>query len=361
MDIKNIIGDESIEFAKTPTADLYKNSRIFELIRDKVFASHPFWIGHQSAFSTEFNLFPIEVYPGLLDESLLLSKTKDFQLLSNVCTHRAAIIEKENCSKKRIICPYHGRRWDLSGEFQFMPGFSAAKDFPSDCDHLKKIPLFLENQFLWGNLEGNHFQSLQENSLLNEYLYFFPFENLSKAEKFETCYSIDCNWALYCENYLEGFHIPFVHPGLNEALSNEAYPVTCKDAWVLQIGMAADGTSSFDLPKEHPNYGSRVGAFYFYLFPSTMLNFYPWGLSVNQILPQSKEKVRVKYQTYLLPDAQPENSAGAGLDKVEMEDQEVVLRVQQGIGSRFYSRGRYSPEHEKGVYHFHQLIRKALL
>ena len=360
MKVDLIIDAQPIEDAQTPTADLYRAYSLYESIAEKIFSTHPFWIGHDSCFVDDLNLFPIQVYPGLLDESLLLSRTADFHLLSNVCTHRAAIIQKESCSKRRIVCPYHGRRWDLEGNFQFMPGFKDAKNFPSECEHLKKLALNRGNSFLWGNLKSDDFKSLTANSLLNQYLYFFSFNKLEKAEDFETHYTINCNWALYCENYLEGFHIPFVHPDLNDALSNEFYPVLCDEDCILQIGMASDTTDCFELPEGHPNYGSRVGAYYLYLFPSTMLNFYPWGLSVNQILPQGIDSVIVKYQTYVLPGAKMDNSAGAGLDKVELEDQEVVMRVQKGIGSRFYSRGRYSPEHEKGVYHFHQLIRKAL-
>ena len=362
MNINQVIDSNPIERAQTPTAALYRDHSLYQTMIENIFNKYPFWVGHEVCFNEKNNLFPIEVYPGMLDEHLLLSKQgENYHLMSNVCTHRGAIIEKENSAKKRIICPYHGRRWDLEGNFQFMPGFKEVENFPSDCDHLKKVELYRRNSFLWGNLSGNNFDSLRPESLLNRYMYFFPFEQLDKAANFENEYTIPCNWALYCENYLEGFHIPFVHPGLNEALSNDEYPVIDGKDCILQIGMAAEGTDCFDLPQDHPNYGSRVGAYYFYLFPSTMLNFYPWGLSVNQILPQGIDSVIVKYQTYVLPGAKMDNSAGAGLDKVELEDQEVVMRVQKGIGSKFYSRGRYSPEHEKGVYFFHQLISRALL
>ena len=50
------------------------------------------------------------------------------------------------------------------------------------------------------------------------------------------------------------------------------------------------------------------------------------------------------------------NGAGADLDKVEKEDEEVVENVQKGVSSRFYKCGRFSPSMEKGVHHFHTLI-----
>ena len=56
---------------------------------------------------------------------------------------------------------------------------------------------------------------------------------------------------------------------------------------------------------------------------------------------------------------QPENSLSS-LDKVEKEDQDIILKVQEGINSNFYNRGRYSAEHEKGIHHFHRLLCKHL-
>ena len=44
------------------------------------------------------------------------------------------------------------------------------------------------------------------------------------------------------------------------------------------------------------------------------------------------------------------------IDKVEREDEYVVEGVQKGLQSRFYHAGRFSPEREKGVHHFHRLI-----
>ena len=41
---------------------------------------------------------------------------------------------------------------------------------------------------------------------------------------------------------------------------------------------------------------------------------------------------------------------------VELEDQAVVQSVQQGIKSRYYSRGRYSTTFETGVHHFHKIL-----
>ena len=87
-----------------------------------------------------------------------------------------------------------------------------------------------------------------------------------------------------------------------------------------------------------------------------MLNFYPWGLSVNIINPVSTNKTKVIFKSYVWDESKLDLGAGADLDKVELEDEVVVQKVQKGVASRFYNHGRFSPSMEKGVHHFHSLI-----
>jgi choline monooxygenase len=92
------------------------------------------------------------------------------------------------------------------------------------------------------------------------------------------------------------------------------------------------------------------------VFPNLMLNFYPWGLSVNLVQPCGPSRTRVLFRSYVMDAAQLGQGAGGDLHRVEMEDEAVVLTVQRGVRSRFYRSGRYSPTREQGVHHFHRLI-----
>ena len=60
--------------------------------------------------------------------------------------------------------------------------------------------------------------------------------------------------------------------------------------------------------------------------------------------------------TYMYDESKYNQGAGSDLDKVEMEDEEIVQNVQKGIRSRFYTKGRYSVSREKGTHHFHRLL-----
>ena len=156
-------------------------------------------------------------------------------------------------------------------------------------------------------------------------------------------YEINNHWALYCENYLEGFHVPFVHKGLSKEINNETYDTVLLENGVLQFANSKK--------KENNIYG-----YYYWIFPNIMLNFYDWGLSINIIEPISKNKTRVRFISYPIEQNQSTRDAINDLNTVELEDQEVVKSVQNGIKSRLYSNGRYSVVNEKDLHHFHTLL-----
>ena len=100
----------------------------------------------------------------------------------------------------------------------------------------------------------------------------------------------------------------------------------------------------------------NIAARYLFIFPNTMLNLYPWGVSVNVVKPVSPSKSMVSFLTYVADESLIDTGAGANLHSVELEDEAVVESVQKGIRSQFYSHGRYSPTREQGTHHFHRLI-----
>ena len=269
------------------------------------------------------------------------------------------MIEKE-CQANGIRCGYHGRRFDLGGKFLTMPEFELAENFPTEKDNLPRIPFEIWNDFLFVSL--NPVAPLGEFlAEINKKFSFFEFENL----KFHAAkdYTIKAHWALYCENYLEGFHIPFVHKSLNETIDYGSYRTEIFRYSSVQIAETDDKKSAFDLPDDFSRLALKTGkmpalpaAFYFFIFPNLMLNFYPWGLSVNIVKPIKKDLTKISYLTYVSDESKLNKGAGADLETVEFEDQAVVESVQKGINSRVYERGRYSPTREQGTHHFHRLI-----
>jgi choline monooxygenase len=102
--------------------------------------------------------------------------------------------------------------------------------------------------------------------------------------------------------------------------------------------------------------GKNIAAYYFWVFPNMMFNFYPWGLSLNIVTPIDAGNTKVTFLSFVYDASKLDTGAGAGLESVEQEDEEVVEHVQQGIHSRFYHHGRYATKREQGTHHFHSLL-----
>jgi len=108
------------------------------------------------------------------------------------------------------------------------------------------------------------------------------------------------------------------------------------------------------LSADSPESGREVAAYYYFLFPNLMLNFYPWGLSINIVKPIAVDRTKVSFLTYVGDESKIERGAGSGLDRVEREDEAIVENVQRGVRPAMYRSGRYSPAREQGVHHFHR-------
>ena len=298
---------------------------------------------------------------GTVEVPLMVVRRPDggVRVLSNVCTHRGMLLLAAAGPLTSIQCRYHGRRFDLDGRFVFMPGFEGVPGFPDDDDHLPRLPCAQWGPLIFASLEPG-FSGDELLAPLRERLGWLPLDAFRPAPAGCRDYEVGANWALYCDNYLEGFHVPYVHRSLAAALDPKAYRTELLDWGTLQIGMAAAGQPAFELPAGHVDEGRRVGGYYFFLFPNTMLNFYPWGLSVNVVLPRGPGRTTVRYQTWIWKEELLGTGAGGDLHRVELEDGAVVEGVQQGIRSRLYHRGRYSPVHETGVHHFHRLLARFM-
>ncbi|MCS6979543.1 MAG: aromatic ring-hydroxylating dioxygenase subunit alpha [Flavobacteriales bacterium] len=347
---------QDIREARTLPATYYRDPKALDTLREHVFPVVWHYVGSEDQCPEPGWLHPVTLLPGFLDEPLLLSRDTEgrLNLLSNVCTHRGNILISENCKRKEIVCAYHGRRFSLDGRMLSMPFFQEAKNFPGASDNLTSLPLRSLGPLLFSQLqEGLTFEKVFYP--LFQKLFWMDFKALKPRPDLSRIYQVRAHWALYVENYLEGFHIPFVHKGLNSALDFKEYSIEIFPGSVLQTAPASQPEEGFEAPQALC--GQRpAAAFYFWFWPNLMLNFYPWGLSVNVVVPQSLDKTLVFYATFVCDEKKMGRGAGAELHRVEMEDQAVVEQVQRGLRTRLYTSGRYSPQLEAGTHYFHRLL-----
>lgn len=298
--------------------------------------------------------------PGCLDEPLLLTRDArgELRALSNVCTHRGALLCADTQRAKELRCPYHGRRFDLDGRFRAAPGFEGAPGFPRPADDLPQLQLRALGpvQALACAPAQDFAAWIEAPRALFDPLGWSTFRYDPSGDR---RFPLAAHWALYVENYLEGFHVPFVHPELARALDLDRYTSEPVAHGVLQTAEARSGEAALEPPAGHPHHGRRVAAWYLWLFPNVMLNLYPWGLSLNVVEPLDAQRSLIRYHRFIRDPALLERGAGSGLDLVEQQDHEVVESVQRGLKSRLWQGGVLSPRHELGLAQFHALLASA--
>ena len=233
--------DADISKAKTLPASFYRDSSVFERLREKVFYRSWQWIGHKGLLEDGNNAYPFNLLDGFLTEPMVLTLDSKGQAhcLTNVCTHRGNIVVTGTGRYKKLSCGYHGRRFAMDGSFEFMPEFGEVKNFPSACDNLHCFPLESWGTWLFAGLNPL-FDFKPVIDQMNDRIGFLPLDNFRFQAERSRDYVVKAHWALYCDNYLEGFHIPFVHEGLNSVLDYGNYETVLYDYMNLQIGYATD-------------------------------------------------------------------------------------------------------------------------
>lgn len=348
--------NQDIREAWTLPSEFYISDTIFEQTRESIFSSGWQYVADAEVIGSPGQYHPVTFLPDFLDEPLILTHDDAGRqhCFSNVCTHRGNILASQPGRGNLMRCNYHGRCFTLDGRFKSMPKFESVENFPTKMDDLTNVPIYrmLNMVFVSLNPEAD-FEILMKP--LIDRIKHLPLDSLQYQPQLSRTYHINAHWALYCDNYLEGFHIPFVHDALNSALEFSKYEYHCFPGASLQTGIAREEQPVIETPDGSPDVAKRVYGYYFWVFPNMMFNVYPWGISFNQVEPVSKEKTRILFRTYCFPGKEAMWKL-TSLEETELEDEAVVEAVQKGMQSRFYRRGRFSPSMEVCVHHFHKLL-----
>ncbi len=353
--------DADIEQASTPPAELYTDRRWFDHLCERVLKRAWHWVGDASLFAEQATAVPVEIFAGAPGEPLLLSLQDNGTLraLSNVCTHRGALVCNAPTRARALRCPYHGRVFRLDGTCQSAPEMTLRHDFPTRPDDLRRVPLETWN--------GLHFAALETDLAFGEWtrewqarLGWIPWHAARRVPERTKVFEVQANWALYCENYLEGLHVPFVHGDLAAAIEFQSYATELWSHGSLQIARAQSGQDAFDPPCASADSAQRIAGYYVFLFPTTMLNVYPWGISLNVVQPLDVARTRIVFHSYVWDSTRLDAGASRDLERVELEDERIVESVQRGMRARLRSPGSYSPTRETGVHQFHRLLLAAL-
>jgi choline monooxygenase len=282
---------------------------------------------------------------------------------SNVCRHRAGPIAEGAACRKVLNCGYHGWTYTLDGRLIGTPEVDGVEFF--DRTTMGMVPLRCETweQFIFVNFapEGPSLPEYLGN--IPEMVGEFSRKGLALVERRD--YIVNCNWKVYVDNYLEGYHIPIVHPGLMKEIDYSRYRCETFRYHSQQRGPVKELKSGDEQERVYVAGLDLKEALYFWVFPNLMLNCYPDNISTNLVVPLSHDQTLTIFEWFFHEQDSPKvreraAKAIAFSETVQREDIHICEAVQRGLKSVTYDRGRYSVKRENGVHHFHMLLSEFL-
>jgi choline monooxygenase len=263
----------------------------------------------------------------------------------NVCRHRAGpLVDDGHGHVAGLVCRYHGWTYGLDGRPR------TARDF--GCD-VGEVSLGSVDVDTWRGLVFVHVGA-PERSLVDSLGDFadacddFDIEGFVVRHNVE--HRLDCDWKTYADNYLEGYHIPLVHPALHKAIDSRRYEVEVHEEhrWVEHRAPTRSG--------------AIVAGRWLWRWPNLALNLYPNGMNVERYDPVGPGTTRLRYSYAFTPsvDATEEEDVVRSSSEVTAEDADICRRVQRGLDAGSYDAGWLSPTHEVGVAAFQRWVAAAV-
>ena len=355
----------NIARASTIPARLYNDPVYLELERERVFARTWQLVGRVEQVREHGQFFTAEVGN---DSVVVLRDGDALRGFHNVCLHRAGPVAS-GCGKRNTLqCRYHGWTYNLDGSLRHAPEMQGVERWHPEDMHLVPVQVAAWGPLVFVNLDGKAPPLLDVLEDVPRRVAPFRCESMTYVTR--KSWDIACNWKVYVDNYLEGYHLPVVHPGLHKELDYDNYVVEPHRWFSIQHAPLRPVHGGNAAERKYDPAAAEVPeAVYVWLFPNVMLNVYLGQMQTNVVLPLSHDRCRVVFEWYA---ERPPADAGiaehdpqwtkllAFSDEIQDEDIAVCEAVQRNLRSRIYDRGRYSAARENGVHHFHSLLHEFL-
>jgi choline monooxygenase len=306
----------------------------------------------------------------VVDEPIVITHATDGQLRAfyNVCRHRAGQVALTRGNRKSLQCRYHGWTYGLDGRLRAFPEMEETQDFNKDDIGLEPVRVDRWGPFVFVCLSDDAPALAEVMGAIGSEVADagYDVERMRLVERRE--YEIACNWKVYVDNYLEGYHLPIAHPQLFKELDYDTYRVEEHRYYSKQHAPIRELKPGEELGRDRRYLrlpGQEENALYYWLFPNTMFNIYQDNMSSNVVLPLGVDRTLTVFEWFF---AEPGTGPGwesmqqtvAFSDEIQQEDIVICEQVQRGLRSRSYEAGRFSAKRENGVYHFQNLVREFL-
>ncbi|GAB5518621.1 MAG: aromatic ring-hydroxylating dioxygenase subunit alpha [Rhodothermales bacterium] len=343
---------EPLEQASTIPSAWYVDPRMHAIDQEMVLAASWQYVGHVSQLPEPHSFLTEDVagHPVVV----VRDGEGTLRAFYNVCKHRGGPLATTPCGTAKMLqCQYHGWTYRLNGSLRGVPRFDRSELFDKRDFGLTPVELAEWQGLLFVRLQPGPLPDM--NTMLAGIAERIAPIRLGHL-RFHTrvTYEVACNWKVYVDNYLEGYHLPLVHPELCKVLDYRAYRTETFRYHSLQHSPLREGDSPYGDEAE--------AAFYYFVFPNIMLNIMGDRLQMNAVVPIAPDRTLVHFDyLYAHPDgpgmAEQIASDMAFSDEVQAEDIEICEHVQRGLESPAYDRGRFSAECEAGVHHFQGLLK----
>jgi choline monooxygenase len=255
--------------ASTPPAPWYTDRRFYNLELRTVFSRSWQIVGRADQVLEPGQFLTCD----LAGEPILLVRGDDGVLRGffNVCRHHAAAILTE-CEGRtqNLRCPYHGWTYNLAGALIGTPAFAGVRNFDRSANGLMPVETAIWQGWAFGKLDPGGLSL--EQFLGAQLVERLKPLNLKPLHWFERRrYTLNCNWKVFVDNYLDGgYHVPHLHGGLSSVLNNSAYTVEVGERFCLQSSPMI--TDSAEAQTAAVRQGDR--ARYYWIYPNFMINLY---------------------------------------------------------------------------------------
>ena len=322
----------------------YTDPEVLALERERIFRPAWHYAGHLGQLAGPATYFASA--SGGLPAVVVRDRDGELRAFLNVCRHRGSELVSGQGRRETLQCPYHAWTYGLDGELRAAPRTDREEGF--DPAGLSLVPLRLET---WGSflfVNADHGAPPLVEALGGLVLPFDP-ASLVFRERIE--YSLDANWKIAVENYLECYHCPVAHPGFSRLVDVDP------DAYILegdgprwsQYGRARDGDGRCE---------------FHLVWPALKVNVYPGfeNLSIGPVWPESPGRT-IGFLDYFFGADVDEDAARELIafdDQVGREDTALVESVQRGVGAGLVDRGRLLPESERLIGCFQHKVTQTL-
>jgi choline monooxygenase len=359
MNLNDFVFEPNLARATTIPSRWYTDPAMLALEQERIFCRTWQLVGRLEQLRNPGDFFTCTVN----EEPLVITRDTagTIHAFYNVCRHRAGYVAKDCGNRKTLQCLYHAWTYGLDGKLLHTPEFEGVEGFDKAEYGLVPVRVDTWGPFVFVNL-SNEGPSLHETlGQIPTETQHMPLERMGFYKRVD--YEINCNWKVYVDNYLEGYHIPAAHPGLFKEIDYKQYAVETFRYYSKQYAPIREKPDS--LYRRNLEEGASAEALYYWVFPNLMLNIYPDNVQTNIILPLSHDRTLTIFEWYVLDIDRPEVASDfeksfAFSDLVQKEDIEICEAVQQRLRSRVYDTGRFSVLRENGVHHYHGLLSEFL-